>query len=150
MTDSAGTKNTYKFDIVVDSKGNYVPVEAATNSTSEEKTDETVEEQPTGDNTTEPSTETPSGPAQPPSVPNVVIDANQLNNVKRPPRQNQPVVVTTYNNPVERFEKVEPTLNRIAIDKAGVLGLDFSNDMVFPENWVEMHAKYLDSTEKKD
>jgi hypothetical protein len=58
--------------------------------------------------------------------------------------------VTTYNNPVERFEKVEPTLNRIAIDKAGVLGLDFSNDMVFPENWVEMHAKYLESTEKKD
>ena len=40
-----------------------------------------------------------------------------------------------YASPKEMFEKEEPTLRKVLINKEGTLDINFSNDMVFPENW---------------
>ena len=55
-----------------------------------------------------------------------------------------------YGSPVEMFLKIEPTLRKVIINKEGVLRMDFSNDMVFPENWIEMHEEYLKSTNQTE
>ena len=55
-----------------------------------------------------------------------------------------------YGSPVEMFLKIEPTLRKVIINKEGVLRMDFSNDMVFPENWMQMHEKYLESTNQTE
>jgi len=43
------------------------------------------------------------------------------------------------------FEKEEPTLRKMNIDKLGDVEINFSSEMVFPDNWVAENDKYLDS-----
>jgi len=43
------------------------------------------------------------------------------------------------------FAKPEPTLNKIQIDKLGNVDVVFSNEMVFPDNWVQMYEQYVKS-----
>ena len=107
------------------------------NSTKEEKTDE-------------PAKSSSSSTAAAPAGPAFVFDPSAFEIPKRPPRQNQPITVMEYASPVEMFEKIEPTLRKVLINKEGTLGMDFSNDMVFPENWMAMHMDYLESTNQTD
>jgi len=46
-----------------------------------------------------------------------------------------PIEVVTYSNPDDLFVRTEPTIRNIAIGKKGELGLSFSNDMVWPDEW---------------
>jgi len=64
---------------------------------------------------------------------------------KRKARKNMPVEVLAYDDPSEMFEKVEPTLRKMNIDKKGVNEINFSSEMQFPDNWIDKHDSYLDS-----
>jgi len=37
------------------------------------------------------------------------------------------------------FAKPEPTINKMQIDKTGNIGIKFSKEMDFPDNWKDMH-----------
>ena len=158
LTDAMSMESTYSFSIVIAPKGEYVPPvieEPVANDTVEEE-EEIVEEVITEDNSTkeektdEPAKSSSSSTAAAPAGPAFVFDPSAFEIPKRPPRQNQPITVMEYASPVEMFEKIEPTLRKVLINKEGTLGMDFSNDMVFPENWMAMHMDYLESTNQTD
>ena len=57
-----------------------------------------------------------------------------------PPRKNQPVAVVEYSDPADLFLRIEPTMRKISMGKKGNMGVNFSNDMNFPDDW-EAKAK---------
>jgi hypothetical protein len=61
----------------------------------------------------------------------------------RETRKNQPVAIIRNVDPEQMFAKPEPTINKLQIDKTGNVGIKFSKEMVFPDNWKAMHEQYL-------
>jgi hypothetical protein len=53
------------------------------------------------------------------------------------PRQNQPVAVISYPTPEGIFEREEPTLRLMEVGKQGDVSISFSNEMVYPTEWLE-------------
>ena len=49
----------------------------------------------------------------------------------------QPVAIVSYGNIEEEFVREEPIVNDLKIDANGNLKMEFSNEMDWPENWVE-------------
>lgn len=52
-----------------------------------------------------------------------------------PPRQNLPIAVVAYEDPADMYIREEPTLRKMEIGKEGDLGINFSSDMVYPDEW---------------
>jgi len=46
-----------------------------------------------------------------------------------------PIEVVAYENAEDLFIRTEPTLRTMTIDKKGELGMAFSNEMVWPDEW---------------
>jgi len=70
----------------------------------------------------------------PPEVPPVFVFKKPDGTI--PPRKNQPVAVVEYNDVADVFAREEPTLRKMTIGKKGELGINFSNDMEFPDAWT--------------
>jgi len=47
-----------------------------------------------------------------------------------------PVEIIEYNDTADMFTKEEPTLRKLEISKTGEVEINFSSEMVYPENWV--------------
>lgn len=54
-----------------------------------------------------------------------------------PARENKPIIVVQYQKEEDKYKREEPTMKKISISKSGVLGIGFSDPMVFPDTWKE-------------
>jgi hypothetical protein len=69
--------------------------------------------------------------APPPVIPPVVIPKNA------PPRKNVPITVIAYEDPESMFLREEPSLRKMEFGKKGDMGMGFSGDMVYPDEWKQ-------------
>ena len=51
-------------------------------------------------------------------------------------RSNQPVTIVEYTKEEDMYSRKEPSLSNVEISPTGEITLDFSSEMVFPEQWT--------------
>jgi len=132
LTDTNEAENRYSVTFNVAPKGDYVERELALK---EIEPEEEEEEEPEPEPVEEEAVATTGS----------TFDAFSLfKKPKRKARKNMPVEVLVYDDPGAMFEKVEPTLRKMNIDKKGVNQINFSGEMQYPDNWIAKHDSYLD------